>query len=206
MAAHRGKTDNGRAAQRKRTRRAIVEAAGQLLAAGKQPTIADVADAAEVSRRTVYMYFPTLDALLVTAALFSSTRDTVDAALDRLDADGEEDVEVRVVTVVRAMQRHAESTEAQGRTLMRLASEGAEARGAGEPRRGFRRVEWIERALSPARRSVSRARYERLVSALCLVVGWEPFIALRDIRGATPAAAEEISVLAARALVHEFLG
>jgi AcrR family transcriptional regulator len=183
-----------------------VEAAGRLLAEGKQPTISDVAEAAEVSRRTVYMYFPTLDALLVTGALFSSTRDTIDAVLDRLDADGVEDVEIRVVTLVRAMQRHAESTEAQGRMLMRLAAESGDERPAGQPRRGFRRVEWIERALAPARRHLPRGRYNRLVSALCLVVGWEPFIVLRDIRGATPAAAEEISVIAARAVVHEFLG
>jgi AcrR family transcriptional regulator len=41
----------------------------RLLSAGGTPTVADIAEAADVSRRTVYMYFPTLQHLLIDAAL-----------------------------------------------------------------------------------------------------------------------------------------
>ena len=54
-----------RAAQRRRTRKAIVDATIRLLAQGKTPSVVDVANAADVSRRTVYMYFPTFDQLLI---------------------------------------------------------------------------------------------------------------------------------------------
>src|SRR3954464_4724828 len=105
----RNTAPQGRVAQRRRTRKAIVSAAAELLAKGQTPSINDVADAAEVSRRTVYMYFPTLEQLLVDAALQSITRDSVDAALAALsDDDSPED---RVEMLARTVQRDFASTE-----------------------------------------------------------------------------------------------
>ena len=69
------------------------------------------------------------------------------------------------------------------------------------PRRGYRRVEWIERALEPLRDRLPAERFERLVSALTLVVGWEAMIVLEDTRGLDHRAAEEICVWAARTLL-----
>src|SRR5690348_18271986 len=54
-----------RQAQRRRTRKTIVDAAARLIAAGQTPSMSDVALAADVSRRTVYLYFPTLEQLLI---------------------------------------------------------------------------------------------------------------------------------------------
>src|ERR1051325_3197559 len=59
----------GRPAQRLRTRKAIVAAAADLLARGATPSVGAVASAAEVSRRTGYMYFPPLEQLLIDASL-----------------------------------------------------------------------------------------------------------------------------------------
>src|SRR4051812_28651674 len=100
----RNESDTGRAAQRRRTRKAIVAATAELLAQGRTPSIMDVAEAAEVSRRTVYMYFPTLEQLLIDASLQSMTRGTVDAALDA--ADELNDVEARVEAMARAIQKN----------------------------------------------------------------------------------------------------
>lgn len=200
------KASEGRVAQRRRTRRAIVDAAAKLLADGKSPTVADVAQAADVSRRTVYMYFPTLEQLLVDAALGSISRDTVDAALDALDAKGVVNVEQRVDTLARAMQSLSIQTEQQGRTIMRLTADGNRSGGEhATPRRGYRRVEWVERALAPARGRLSPARFERLVSAVTLVVGFEAFVVQRDIRGLSLDDATELSAWSARALVRAAL-
>lgn len=191
----------GRAAQRRRTRKAIVAAAAELLAQGRAPSVNEVADAADVSRRTVYMYFPTLEQLLVDAALLAVTRDTVDAALDALEDD--DDVERRVEAMARAVHRLFAETESQGRTLLRLTVEGGGAnRAPDQPVRGYRRVEWIERALAPLRGRLDAARFERLVSGLAMVIGWEALIVERDVRALPLDAAEEISVWAARALVR----
>src|SRR2546429_10012154 len=91
----------GRVAQRRRTRRAIVDATMQLLSAGADPSVNDIAEAADVSRRTVYMHFPTLDQLLLDATLGAMNTD-VDAALSTMpDAD----VRTRLALMVDAVGR-----------------------------------------------------------------------------------------------------
>jgi AcrR family transcriptional regulator len=54
----------GRVNQKRRTRAAIVAAAVELVEQGQSPTVAEVADAALVSRATAYRYFPTQEYLL----------------------------------------------------------------------------------------------------------------------------------------------
>lgn len=193
--------EHGRVAQKRRTRKAIVAAAGELLAHGKIPSLSDVAAAADVSRRTVYMYFPTIDQLLIDAALGSLTKNTVEAALDSVKESN--DVGRRVEVMTRAVQKDFAATEQQGRTLLRLTVDSApSARSSDQPIRGYRRIEWIERALAPLRGKVDSDRFERLVSALAMVIGWESLIVARDIRALSLEEAEEVSAWAARALVN----
>src|SRR5919199_4225027 len=89
-----------REAQRRRTRAAIVDAARTLVAEGRTPSVDEVAAAAEVSRRTIYLHFPTLDQLLLdaTAGLLS---EPVDAWLDAAEVDG--DAEERSDALARAI-------------------------------------------------------------------------------------------------------
>lgn len=196
--------EQGRTAQKRRTRKAIVAAAAELLAKGKTPSVSDVAAAADVSRRTVYMYFPTMEQLLIDAALLSISESKVGAALDAVDDD--DDVERRVEVMTRAVQALFVSTEQQGRTLLRLTVEaGGRDRKPGQPVRGYRRVEWIERALAPMRDRIDAARFERLVSALAIVIGWESLIVARDIRALGVKQAEDVSAWAARTLVRATL-
>jgi AcrR family transcriptional regulator len=196
--------DHGRIAQRRRTRKAIVAAAAELLAKGVTPSVSEVAAAADVSRRTVYMYFPTIEQLLVDAALLSVTQVTVAPVLDAMDREG--DVEQRVEMMTRAVQGNFVSTESQGRTLLRLTVDSDPAeRSPDRPLRGYRRIEWIERALAPLRDRIDAARFERLVSALAMVIGWESLIVARDVRALGAEDAEDVSAWAARALVHATL-
>jgi AcrR family transcriptional regulator len=207
--AMKTKTTTGkpeRTAQRRRTRKAIIEAATALLSRGAKPSIADVAAAAEVSRRTVYMYFPTLEQLLIDATLGALSQDPVDHAIAA--PQSEDDVEERVERMVRAVHRVSPEVERLGRTLIRLTveSDGVKGRGAAaSPRRGYRRVEWIENAVTPLRTRLNPARFERLVSGLAMVIGWEALIVQRDIRGHSASEGEELSVWAARALLRASL-
>jgi AcrR family transcriptional regulator len=171
-----------------------VRAASELIAEGDSPSMAKIADRADVSRRTVYLYFPTLEHLLADAALEAS-RATVEPQFEERG-----DVEERVESLVRAVQQGFAETEALGRTIIRL-TVGAGTSRPGVPRRGYRRVEWIERALEPLRETLPPERFERLVSALTLLIGWESMIVLQDTRGLTAEEAEEVCVWAARALL-----
>jgi AcrR family transcriptional regulator len=187
-----------------RTRKAIVEAAAELLTRGATPTVAGIAEAADVSRRTVYLYFPTLEQLLIDATRGALTQSQVDAVFE--PSERTDDVGARVEAMARALQGMSPEVERLGRALIRLTVEG-DVPGEREqplPRR-YRRIEWIETALAPLRARVDEARFERLVSALAMVVGWEALIVQRDLRGLTPAQGEDLSVWAARALVQATL-
>src|SRR3954471_15959831 len=107
--------ETGRFRQRRRTRAAIVAAAADLLREGKTPTVNDVADAADVSRRTVYQYFPTLEQLLIDATLGMLSQTAVDEAIDAADTGG--DVTDRVAAMIRALGGMSTETLSLGRSL-----------------------------------------------------------------------------------------
>src|SRR3954451_16118065 len=194
----------GRPGQRRRTRKAIVDATVELLNTGSTPTVAEIAEAAEVSRRTVYLYFPTLEQLLIVATLGALSQAQVDEAIETPEFAG--DPGARVEALARALQSMSPEVERLGRALIRLTVETTvNANDDISPRRGHRRVEWIEKALSPLREQIDAQRFERLVLALTMVVGWEALIVQRDICGLTTEQGEDLSAWAARALLQATL-
>jgi AcrR family transcriptional regulator len=192
---------SGRIAQRNRTRKAIVDATMQLVSAGGTPSMADICEAAQVSRRTIYMYFPTLEQLLLDATIGALSSNTIDPVAS---APASHDPVIRVEQLSRSINEHAAETMHLGRALIRLTVEGDEPKSGG-PRRGYRRVQWIEQALAPAREKLHRHEFDRLVSALCVLIGWEPLVVLKDVRGLDPNDAEDILSFAVRAVVEKAL-
>jgi hypothetical protein len=91
-----------------------------------------------------------------------------------------------------------------GRSLIRLTVETVKPRSGG-PHRGYRRTEWIERALEPAHRDLQRKEFDRLVSALSVLMGWESLVVLKDLRGLEQKEAENVLAFAARAVVEAAL-
>jgi AcrR family transcriptional regulator len=193
--------EKGRYRQRRRTRDGIVTATAALLEAGESPSVNEIADAADVSRRTVYQYFPTLEQLLIDATLFRLSQAAVDEAIDAAGADG--DPSERVAAMIRALAAMSAETLPLGRALIRLTTDAP--RPDGQPRRGFRRVGWIERALDPIRPRLSPAEFERLVSALAMVVGWEALIVLGDVRGLSEQEQLDTALWTARTLIRAAL-
>ncbi len=197
----------GRARQRRRTRTALLAAAAQLVAAGLAPTVAEVADAADVSRRTAYRYFPSQERLLVEAAL-EGLRPVVERAMATAfpasanGADPAAAAEARLDAMVRIVHRLALEQEPLLRTVQRLtAGRGA----AGQPVRGSRRLDWITEAIAPVRPALGAARHQRLVAGLSLVVGFDALFALRDMHGMPAADVERVTRWSARALLREAL-
>ena len=198
----RSSTPAARPGQKRRTRKAIVDAAIALLARGATPSVHDVAAAADVSRRTVYLYFPSFDQLLIDATIGALSQASVDRAIDH--APGE-DGEARVERMVRALHHVTPETERLGRALIRLTVADLPGANAAAPRRGYRRIEWIEAALSKCRHRLPAKQWRRLVCALAMVIGWEALIVQRDICGMSAQEGEELSVWAARALTRAAL-
>jgi AcrR family transcriptional regulator len=199
QAGRTGEGGAGRAAQRRRTRRAIVEATSRLLAAGADPSINEIAAAADVSRRTIYTYFPTLDQLLLDAAI-EAMNINVDEAME---AVGDQDVRARIAAMIAVLSEGMAATLPVGRKLIRLTVDAPPA--AAGPKRGYRRVRWIENAIEPIRPQLSPDRFDQLISALAVLIGWEAFIVLLDIRGLTADQARVIITDSALALINAAL-
>jgi AcrR family transcriptional regulator len=200
QASASGRGETGRVAQRRRTRRAIVDATGELLRAGVEPSVNEIAAAADVSRRTVYLYYPTLDQLVLDATIGSLNVD-VDAALA---AETSLDPHQRLRTLVSETFATMERSLPLGRKLIKLTVD-APAPENGGARRGHRRIGWIEWAVEPCRSRLTRKDHEDLVSALAMVIGWEAFIVLLDVRGLAPRAAETLTLRTAHAILDDAL-
>src|ERR1700761_9214104 len=123
-----------------------------------------------MSRRTVYMYFPTLDQLLLDAALGAATDAGVENALGFNDHDG--DVTARVEALASTVLDYAPETLPLGRQIMALTV----ASPREGPSRGHRRIKWIEEAVEPIRGRLTDEQYQRLISSLAIVIGWEAMI------------------------------
>ena len=170
---------DGRPNQRRRTRKALLEAAALLMAEGATPTLEEIAEAALVSRATAYRYFPGLDALLLEASL--------DVAAPRAEAlfapDDAADPVARMEQVDAAFERMIETNEPALRTMVAHALE-QRAQGRGEPdipARQNRRSALIEAALAPVAKDFDSAALEELKKALALVIGTESMIVFKDV-------------------------
>jgi AcrR family transcriptional regulator len=189
---------------RRRTRRAMIEAATQLVHKGTSPSVTEVADAAGVSRATAYRYFPTQESLLAEVIVPDLEAALADEALPK---DLESRFEAAFTTIWSSNVTH----EAAYRTMLRRGLERPPGESieheeeAGSIRAG-RRVRWLRNALEPTREWMDEESFERLVAAMCLCVGIESLVVLRDVCGLKAKEAEEVARWAAFTLLRASFG
>ena len=183
--------------QKARTRRDLVAAALDLLADGRTPTVSEVADAAEVSRRTAYRYFPSADQLM-TEALLEGMRSDVERDID--GGSPNDGIAAGVDRLVMALHDLTVNNEHLFRQMIRFTIDRDQIE-PGVPPRPSRRLEYVEQALEPLRNQLPPGEYERLVHAMAVVIGIEARIVLRDICGLDDAQILETERWAAHALL-----
>jgi hypothetical protein len=110
----------------------------------------------------------------------------------------------RVEAMIRAFASISADTLPLGRSLIRLTVD-APRDDPSSPKRGYRRIGWIERALEPLRVELDPDEFEWLVSALAMVVGWEAEIVLQDLRGLGPDEELAVTLWSARVLIRAAL-
>ncbi|MBV9884692.1 MAG: TetR/AcrR family transcriptional regulator [Sphingomonadaceae bacterium] len=163
--------------QARRTRKALLEAAGRLLKQGRRPSFEEVAEEALVSRATAYRYFAGIEPLLVETAL-----DLAFPGEDMFDGDPSGDAVARVQRADAEVQAMIRANEAAVRTmLIHSLQVGLDGAAGGPPARQNRRVPLIEAALAPLAGQVDEARRTRLARALALVIGTEGMVVCRDV-------------------------
>jgi AcrR family transcriptional regulator len=183
--------------QKRRTRAALVEAAGRLLAEGRQPSVAEVADAADISRRTAYRYFPSAEQIAVEAAL-AATRRGMELSIDT-GSPGEPTAE-RVDRLVTALHGMTLENENLLRQMIRFTVT-RDPIEPGVPPRPSRRLDYVERAVAPLAGQVTDTDLARLTHGLAAVMGIESMIVLRDICGLGADEILEVQRWSARALL-----
>ena len=172
----RGYELNGRTAQKRRTRDALVAAARALVGEGMTPTVEDAAEAASISRTTAYRYFP-------------SQRDLLVAAYPEIDKpsllppDPPADLERRLDHVVAVITDRVAELESQQRTMLRLSLEATPQERAQLVLRQGRAIGWIAEALEPLRGAIDDASLRRLVLAIRSAIGIEAYVWLVDVAG-----------------------
>lgn len=184
--------------QKRRTRRALVEAAGRLIAAGGRPSVAEAAEAAEVSARTAYRYFPSAEQLTVEATL-EATRRNMELSIDSGRPD--EPVTDRVDRLVDALSQMTLDNEPLLRQMIKFTVD-RDPIEPGVPPRPARRLEYVERALAPLRQRLAPDELDRLTFALTVVMGIESTLVLRDICGLGSDEILAVQHWTARALVR----
>jgi AcrR family transcriptional regulator len=191
---------SGRANQRRRTRKDLLQAAARLMRQGRNPSLEEVADEAMVSRATAYRYFPGVEALLVEASL--------DIAIPEPDALFHEaapaDAVQRLQLVDTALHDMILANESALRmmlvhTLQRAIKGGEES---DVPRRQNRRTPLIEAALKPGRKEFDPAVLALLKKALALVIGTEAMVVFKDVLQTSDAEARKVKHWAIGALVE----
>lgn len=188
----------GRDNQKRRTRRALVETAGRLIAAGGRPSVAEVAEAAEISTRTAYRYFPSVEQLMVEAAL-EATRQNMELSIEAGRPD--EPVSERVERLVDALAQMTVANEDLLRQVIKFTVD-RDPIEPGVPPRPARRLEYVERALTPLQSRLDPADLDRLTFALTVVMGIESVLVLRDICGLDSEEILSVQHWAAGALVR----
>lgn len=189
----------GRANQRRRTRKDLLQAAARLMKQGKTPTLEEVAEEAMVSRATAYRYFPNIETLLVEAPL-----DLAMAPPDEVFRDGPaHDPVARLERAEAMFQQMARENERALRMMIANAAtrplrENGEG---GVPGRQNRRMPLIEAALEPARKEFKPAELKLLSKALALVTFTEAWVVFKDVLALEETEARKVQRFAIRALV-----
>jgi AcrR family transcriptional regulator len=186
----------GRTRQKARTRAALLTATRELLAAGKDPGVEEVAEAAGISRATAYRYFPNKRALLIAA------HPEIEA-MELLGEDVPADPLERLERTIAELARLTVDTEPELRTMLRLSLEPG-PKGELLLRRG-RAIGWIEEALAPVRDRLGPSAFRRLVLAIRSACGIEALVWLTDIAGLSREQAADLMRWSALALYRTAL-
>lgn len=188
--------------QQLRTRKTLLETAARLLREGSAPTMEQVAEAALVSRATIYRYFPNVEALLAEAPLESAMLEP-QAVLRQFKS---RDAEERIDKAEAWMHEFCYSHERQLRLMLgtSLLANNAAATPV-TTRRQNRRSALIASALEPVQEQLGQELYARLSASLALLFGTEAMIVFQDVLGLDAKSARKIKSWAARALVRTAL-
>ncbi len=198
-AAEAAPVERGR---RARTHALLITHAMQLARHGSVVSVAEVAAAAGVSRATAYRYFPSRSRLI--DAIMQRSLGPV-REFDSSEHDGA----ARVRDLFEQTFPRFREFEPQMRAALQLSLEHWALEKSGllheEPFRRGNRKAILARVAAPLRDTLGQRDYQRLLKALSLVYGIEPYVILKDIWGSGNREVDAISRWVADAVIEKAL-
>jgi AcrR family transcriptional regulator len=178
----------------------LLNAAAELARSGVSPSIAQVADAANISHATAYRYYPNTQSLWTDVAVARTS-------VEWLIADLPEEAPDRVETVIRRITEMQFSDEALWRESLRAAQDrwlAQQELDASErvPVRGTTRRDALSIAVAPLRETMASDAVDRLVQALMFTCGVEALVVARDALDLNAEAAVDVLCWSARSLIR----
>jgi AcrR family transcriptional regulator len=162
--------------------------------------VSAVAEAAGVSRATAYRYFPS-QAALVQAVVDEALGPILEWHSDSADAE-ERVSDLLASSMPRILEYEATFKAALKLSLDQWARRQAGTLGTEPPFKRGHRVDLLQAAIAPLRKTLPRRSFSRLAKALSLTYGLEVLIILKDLWGLEPDEISEVALWAGRALVR----
>ena len=189
---------DGLANQKRRTRQALIDAAVAFRDEGRNPTFAEVAERALVSRATAYRYFSSLEALVSETATERGVQ-----PLERFWSPGDDPangISHAARDMMKLMLNDEVGLHVMERSFMAVWLDNDPS---GRPPRPGRRMKYIEPIVESLKGELTPSARRRLAHALSMVMGSEAALAIRDIGGASVDEALAAAAWAAQALVNQ---
>lgn len=184
-------TLGGRTNQKRRTRDALLEALRELLAEGKEPSVAEVAAIAGISRTTAYRYFPDQRSLLAASLPDSDSAPQMD---ERVGDDPVRRLDQAISYYFQLMERNEAQLWAGLRATLPPGTKSG---------RSSRAIGWYADALQPLLRTHPRIDIVALATRIRAAVGIEPLIWLIGAAGLTRAQSYELMRANAQAILRD---
>lgn len=162
----------GRINQKLETRHKILESAKQLVRKGIDFNLEDVANNAEISRATIYRYYPNLEILSYEVGIDIGTKTPEDIIEDLKDCS----LNDMLMGIQNYYNEHAVNNENAFRKYL-----SAVLTSASEKKRGARRNRTLQLALMKS--DIRPKEKKDLVHLLAILMGIEPLIVAKDVSG-----------------------
>lgn len=191
----------GRANQRRRTRRALIEAALALCEGGRKPSFPEVAERAMVSRATAYRYYASVEDL-ISDAMFERAVPPLESFCDVARDDPAEMAARAARNMNQLLMDDEVGLHAVERSFMSAWLDNPQQ---SRPPRPARRMQYIGPIVESLEGQLTPAARQRLAHALAMLMGTEAALSLRDVAGASVDEALAACGWAAQALVRQAL-